>query len=381
MKINKAYKFRIYPTKSQIEYIENCFNACRYVYNISLDCEKQLYELGAKSNLSAFGLTYHLKYYKISSPWLNNFDSLALAFEMDNLSQSYQNFFKGGGFPKFKSKRDSKQSFRTRQKISVGENLIKIPKLKTSIECVIHRNIEGKPKQMTISRENGKYYVSIMTEIEKDIKPVLIRSEVGIDIGVKHFLTLDNGEKIDNPKFLSEQAEHMKKLQQKLAKAKKGSNNHEKLKKSIANLHEYISNKRKDFLHNESSKLVNKYDRIYMEDLKLANLTKSSKGTVENPGKNVKAKSGLNKSILDIGAGMFKEMLTYKTKFAGKELHQVSKVFPSSKLCSECGFKNENLTLSDREWDCPQCHTNHDRDENAAKNIKQEGRRSLSAVK
>ena len=379
--INKAYKFRIYPTKSQIEYIEKCFNACRYVYNVSLDCEKQIYELGAKSNLTTIGLSYHLKYYKILSPWLKEYDALALAYEMENLSAAYQKFFKGGGFPKIKSKKDSKQSFRTRINISVGKNFIIIPKIKTPIECVIHREAEGEPKQMTISRENGKYYVSIMTEIIKKIKPVKIKTEVGIDIGIKHFLTLDTGEKIDNPRFLKEESEHLAKLQQRLARATKGSNNHIKLKKLIANLHERIANKRKDFLHNESSKLVNNYDRIYMEDLKIANLTKSAKGTVEEPGKNVKAKSGLNKSMLDIGAGMFKEMLAYKTKFAGKELHKVSTFFPSTKLCSNCGYKNNNITLAVRSWICPSCGVRHDRDINAAVNVKKEGRNSLCIVK
>jgi putative transposase len=380
--MNKAYKFRIYPTKEQIEYIEKCFNACRYVYNTSLDCEKQLYTLGACSNLSAFGLSYHLKYYKISDPWLKEVDSLALEFEMDNLSSAFKKFFQKGGYPKFKSKKDSKQSFRTRQKISLGENWIKIPKLKTQIECVVHRKVEGVLKQMTISRENGKYFVSIMTEIEKEIPQVtIIKNEVGVDLGVKSFLTLDTGEKIENPKFLSEKATHLAKLQQKLARLKKGSNNHIKLKKKIADLHELISNKRKNFLHEESKKLVDRFDRIYMEDLTVKNMTKSSKGTVENPGKNVKAKSGLNKSILDAGLSMFKAMVGYKAKWSGKELVKIARDFPSSKLCFNCGEKNTELILSDRVWTCSNCNSVNDRDENAAKNIKKEGRKILMATK
>ena len=381
MKINKAYEFRIYPTKSQIKYIEGCFNACRYVYNVSLDCEKQLYELGAKSSLTAFGLSYHLRNYKISSPWLSEYDSLALEFEMDNLANAYKKFFKGGGYPKFKSKKDLKQSFRTRQKIKLGSDYIKIPKLKTKIKCIVHREVEGTIKQMTISRKNGKYFVSVMSEIEKNIEPVIINREVGIDIGIKHFITLDNGDKIENPSFLKEEAEHMTKLQKRFSKAKKGSNNYEKLKKAISNLHEKISNKRKNFLHNESTKLVEKYDRIYMEDLSIKNLTKSAKGTIETPGRNVKQKSGLNKSILDVGAGMFKDMLSYKTKFAGKELIKISKTFPSSKLCSNCKTKNENLELKDRIWTCNSCGTKHDRDINAAINIKTEGRNLLITLK
>lgn len=381
MEFNKAYKFRIYPTKSQIEYIEGCFSACRYVYNISLDCEKQLYQLGAESSLSTIGLSYHLKSYKISDPWLEKYDSLALGFEMENLAKSFEKFFKGGGYPKFKSKKERRQSFRTRQSVSLLENAIKIPKLKTPIECVVHRKIEGKIQQFTISRENDKYYVSIMTKIKKEFAPVEIKKEVGIDLGVKHFLTRDDGVKVENPKFLSEKAAHLAKLQQALSKAKKGSNNYNKLRKKIANLYEKISNKRKDFLHNESAKLVNEFDRIYMEDLNVSGMTRSSKGTIEKPGKKVKQKSGLNRNILDVGLGNFKSIIEYKTKFNNKEIVKVNRFFASSKICHKCGTKNNDLKLSDRIWVCSSCGELLDRDENAAKNIKAEGRRSLTLIK
>lgn len=395
MKLNKAYKFRIYPTKKQTEYFEGCFNACRYVYNKSLDCEKQLYELQKfaesfgtlppdgykRSNLSAFGLGYHLKFFKINDNWLNNYDSLALEFEMENLSNAFSKFFKGGGFPKFKSKKDSKQSFRTRQKISISENSIKIPKLKTPIFCKVHRKLDGKLKQFTISRENGKYYVSAMVEIEKEITPAQIQREVGIDLGIKNFATFDDGTKIENPSFLREEMKYMEILQQKLARAKKGSNNHLKIKKSISILHERIKNKRSNFLHNTSRKIVNNFDRIFIEDLNIKGMTASAKGTIENPGKNVKQKSGLNRNILDVGMSNFANMLSYKTKFEGKELVKVSRFFASSKICSVCQEKNKNLKLNIREWTCEKCGTVHDRDKNAAQNIKAEGRRSLTIVK
>jgi len=380
VKFNKAYKFRIYPNKSQTKYIEGCFNACRYVYNVSLDCEKQLYDLGCKSNLSAFGLGYHLKFYKISTPWLNEYDSLALEFEMSNLASSYEKFFNGGGFPKFKSKNDIKQSFRTRINIKVLDKKIKIPKLKEPIKAVLHRKIEGKAKQITISRKNGKYYASVMCEIEKDIKPVYISKEVGIDLGIKSFLTMDDGRKVYNPLFLRSEVEYLSKLQRRLSKAKKQSNNYIKLKNKVAKLYEKISNKRKDFLHNVSSNLVNEFDRIYMEDLNISGLTRSAKGSIENPGKKVKQKSGLNTSILDVGLGEFKTMLEYKTKFSGKELIKVNRFFASSKTCSNCGEKNTNLKLSDRIWVCNNCNTELDRDINAAINIKAEGRRSLIEI-
>lgn len=379
MKINKAYKFRLYPTEAQIKYIEGCFNACRYVYNVSLDCEQQLYLLGAKSNLSAFGLNYHLKYYKISSPWLKEYDSCAFVYEMENLANAYQKFFKKeGSYPKFKRKID-KQSFRTRGAIELFDNHIKIPKVNSKIFYKKHNNliVEGKIKQFTISRENNQYYVSVMTEFEKDIQPVQIKKEVGIDFGVKSFLTFDNGEKVDNPKFLKDNSEHLQKLSQAVSRKVRGSKNHIKAKQKKAKLDLKIKNKRNYFLHNVSTDLVRNYDRIYMEDLNIKGMSASAKGTVETPGKNVAQKSGLNKAILDTGFGMFQNMISYKTKFSGKEVVKVNRFFASSKICSNCGNKNTDLKLSDRIWTCSNCNESLDRDENAAKNIKAEGRRSL----
>ena len=381
MKINKAYKYRIYPTKSQIEYIEGCFNACRYVYNVSLDCEQQLYQLGGKSNLSTFGLSYHLKNYKLSEPWLKKYDIYALCYEMENLSSAYSKFFKGGGFPKFKSKGDSKQSFRTRINIEVLDNGIKIPKVKKTIYAKIHRPIEGKLKQFTISRENGKYYVSAMCEIVNDIQPVVVNKVVGIDPGIKSFLVTSDKVDVGNPKFLSSELKYLKVLQQKLSRAKKGSSNREKIKKTISTLYKKISNKRENFLHNESRKLVNEYDLICMEDLNVKGMTKSSKGTIEKPGKKVKQKSGLNRSLSDVSLGSFISMVDYKAKFDGKHTVKIDRFYPSSKTCNCCGTINDDLKLSDRTWTCNSCGNELDRDYNAALNIKEEGKRKFFEVK
>tara|TARA_R110002050_G_scaffold131289_6_gene253090 strand:+ start:2100 stop:3260 length:1161 start_codon:yes stop_codon:yes gene_type:complete len=382
MKINKAYKFRIYPTKSQIRYIEGCFNACRYVYNVSLNCEEQLYSMGANSNLTKFGLSYHLKYYKISEPWLNEYDSVALIYEMENLNSAYSKFFKGGGFPKYKSKFDTKQSFKTRQHIKLLDNHIKIPKVKTPIFCKIHREVEGVVKQMTISRDNKKYFVSIMCEINKEIKPIKnVKKEVGIDLGVKTFITKNNGTKIDLPKKLEEELieleSYKKRLQQIFSKKKKVSKNRNKIKNKINDVSKKIQYKRELFLHETSTELVKKYDRIYMEDLNVKSMTKSVKGTIESPGVGVKQKSNLNRQILSNSFHKFKTMMEYKSKFNGKELVKIGKFFPSSKTCNSCGYKNESLMLEERNWVCPKCNTKHDRDINAAKNILKEGRKIL----
>jgi putative transposase len=337
--------------------------------------------LGGKSSLSTFGLNYHLTNYKVSEPWLKNYDSLALAYEMENLSSAYNKFFKGGGFPKFKSKKDPKQSFRTRMKIQVLKDGIRIPKLKTVIYAKIHRPIEGKLKQFTISRENGKYYVSAMCEIVNDIQPVVVNKVVGIDPGIKSFLVTSDKVDVGNPKFLSSELKYLKVLQQKLSRAKKGSSNREKIKKTISTLYKKISNKRENFLHNESRKLVNEYDLICMEDLNVKGMTKSSKGTIEKPGKKVKQKSGLNRSLSDVSLGSFMSMIDYKAKFDGKHTVKIDRFYPSSKTCNCCGTINEDLKLSDRTWTCNSCGNELDRDYNAALNIKEEGKRKFFEVK
>jgi putative transposase len=217
-----------------------------------------------------------------------------------------------------------------------------------------------------------------MTEIEKEIIPVEIKKDVGIDLGVKSFITKYDSdglyEKIDNPKFLATESNHLKVLQQKLSRCDKGSSNHKKLKLKISRLHEKIKNRRENFLHNVSKQLVDNYDCIYMEDLNVSGMTKSSKGTIEEPGKMVKQKSGLNRSILDVSMSKFEEMVEYKTKFSGKGLYKVNRFFASSKICNVCGTKNKDLKLSDRNWICEHCGSELDRDENAANNILNEGR-------
>jgi putative transposase len=332
--------------------------------------------------LSTFGLNYHITNYKVLEPWLKKYDSLALLYEMENLASAYSKFFKGqGGFPKFKSKGDLKQSFRTRMKIQVLEGGITIPKVETIIYAKIHRPIEGNLKQFTISREKGNYYVSAMCEIVKDIQPVVINKVVGIDLGIKSFIVTSDKVNVDNPKFLSSELKYLKLLQQKLSRAKKGSNNREKIKETISKLNKKIANKRENFLHNESRKLVNEYDLICMEDLNVKEMTKSSKGTIKKPGKKVKQKSGLNRSLSDVSLGSFVRMVEYKAKFDGKHTVKIDRFYPSSKTCNCCGTINKELKLSDRTWTCNSCGTELDRDYNAALNIKDEGKRKFFEVK
>lgn len=381
MKKNKAFKYRIYPTQKQIEYIEGAFRAARFIFNISFDREQKNYKSGVKSNLSTFGLNYHIKQHRKEFTFLKEYDSNIYNYEMENLSNAYSKFFKKqGGFPKFKSPKDQSQSFRTRNtgpegtKCYINENgYLKIPKLKEPIEMVYHRPIVGKLKTVTISRKNGKYYASVMVEYHTDIKPVDVKKTIGIDLGIKSLIVTSDNEVIENPKFLKEHQEHLKVLQRNLARAKKGSNNRKKIAKSIANVYEKISNSRENFLHNVSKNLVDNNDLICIEDLNVKGMTKSNKGTVENPGKKVKQKSGLNRNILDAGFGIIKEMITYKADVSGKHIVKVGRFEPTSKKCYTCGDINTELTLKDRVWECKCCGSKNDRDHNAALNIREAG--------
>ena len=382
MKQNKAYKYRIYPTEKQIEYFEGAFKAGRHVYNVSLDCEKQIYQLGGKSNLSHFGLNYHIKNYRVKAPFLNEYDANIYSYEMEALSKAYKNFFKNKvGYPKFKKESDTTQSFTTRPSTNqnvknlyvTDDGYLKIPKVEKLIKIKYHRPIEGKIKTVTISKKHDKYYVSIMVEYTNNVKNVEVKKSVGIDLGVKTFVVTSDNEVIENPKHLTKNQEHLTVLQRKLSRAKKGSNNYKKIKKSISKIHEKVVNTRENFLHNESKKLVDNYDLICMEDLNVKGMTKSSKGTKENPGKNVKQKSGLNRNIIDVGFGKFKTMIGYKTKNSGKYLVEIGRFEPTSKKCNCCGTINKNLELKDRIWKCENCGETLNRDLNAALNIRDLG--------
>jgi len=400
-KINQGFKYRIYPDEKQREYIEGAFRVGRFVYNVTLDCEEQLYSLGVKTGKSKFDFTKHIKNLRISSPFLNAYDSLIYSYEMEFLSNSFTKFFKNVrefkknpskfikngesnkpnlGYPKYKTPKDRVKSFTTRNtgpentKCYITEdNYLKIPKLKTPIEMVYHRPILGKLKTVTISRIGNKYYASIMTERFVEIKQREVKNVVGIDLGVKSLVVTSDNQVIENPLFLEKHLKHLKVLQINKSRCVKGSKKEKKINKQISKLHEKIANCRKHHLHNVSKQLVDKYDLISMEDLDLVEMTKSNKGTKNKPGKNVKQKSNLNRKILDSGFGMLRTMIEYKSSFSGGYTVRVDRYAPTSKKCNNCGTINNELKLSDRTWKCGNCKEKLDRDYNAALNIKDLG--------
>jgi putative transposase len=359
----KAYKYRIYPTKEQEKLISKSFGSVRFVYNRALDIKTSLYQK-EKKGISIFELTNQMTTWKESKEfsWLKEVNSQSLQMSLRNLDSAFTRFFtEKNGFPKFKSKYD-KQSFQNPQATRVDPEAgrVFIPKFRSGIKCVFHRKFEGKIKTSTVSKNAaGKYFISILVEerIDNPAKPEKDETKtLGIDLGLKNFLVSSDGNKVENPRHLKKRLRKLARSQRKLSRRKKGSKNRDKQKRVVARIHEKVANTRKDFLHKLTSRLVKNqdYTGIAIEDLSVKNMIKNRR---------------LAGSIADAGWGMFREFLTYKCEWYGKNLTVIGRFEPSSKLCT-CGHKNDKLTLKDRIWTCVKCGTVHDRDMLAAQNIK-----------
>lgn len=358
----KSYKYRIYPNKEQRNLIVRHFGACRWVYNYGLQRKIETYQQTGKG-ISKFEISKELPSLKKKeeTKWLNEINSQSLQSSLENLDKAFTKFFKEKkGFPKFKSKKNNRKSFCIPQSfvIDFNSNKIKIPKCKTWIKTKIDRNIEGKIKQATILQTpTGKYFVSILVEIDKEFpesKPISENQAIGVDLGIKTFATLSDGIEIKNPRNLKNSLGRLKKLQRQFSRKKKGSNNRDKVRKKVAILHEKVSNQRHDFLHKTTYFLVKNYDTICLETLKPKNMMKNH---------------CLAQALSDIAIGTFNQFIEYKAKWHGSNILRIGQFEPSSKMCG-CGFVNSDLKLSDRMWTCKNCGTTNDRDLLAARNIK-----------
>jgi len=307
---------------------------------------------------------------------LKEVDSLALANAQLNLDKAYKNFFrdKSVGFPRFKSKKNSVQSYTTNnQKGTVAlidNKFVKLPKLKSLVKIKLHRQPKGIIKSATISRHSsGKYHISLLCK-EEIVELPKSGSSIGIDLGIIDFAILSDGQKIDNNKFTTKMEKKLKREQRKLSRrallAKQTginlfeANNYQKQKRKVARLHEKVMNQRNDFLNKLSTEIIKKHGVICIEDL-------DTKGMLRN--------HKLAKSISDVSWSSFVTKLQYKADWYGREIIKIDKWFPSSQICSECGHKDGKKTLEIREWTCSVCHAHHDRDINASINIMTEGLR------
>lgn len=350
----KSFKYRIYPTNVQSELIDKHINGSRFVYNLALETKIMVYS-GKQINLSCFDLIKQLPDLKEECEWLKEINSQSLQQSIRNLDNAFSRFFKGqGNFPKYKSRKKSKLSFHIQQNIILDNNKLIIPKFREGIDVVVHRKTKGLIKSATVSKtSSGKYFASILCETGEDCKlksKIEKDTTVGIDLGIKNFLIDSGGELIKNPKFLCKSEFKLNYLQRKYSKYKG-----KRTKNKLVRLYEKIASQRKDFLHKKSFKLVSENQTIAIEDLNI-------KGMLKN--------RCLSKSISDVGWSMFTTMLEYKCRWYGVNLLKIGRFEPSSKTCSICGNVNKKLTLEDRSWICVNCNTQHDRDINAAINIK-----------
>ncbi|RJG24760.1 RNA-guided endonuclease TnpB family protein [Paenibacillus thiaminolyticus] len=366
---NKAYKFRLYPTKEQEQLLAKTFGCVRFVYNQMLAERKETYELykDNKAALKKQKLPTPAKY-KNEFPWLKEVDSLALANAQLNLQKAYQNFFAGRTeFPKFKS-RKARQSYTTNVvngNIKLLDGYIQLPKLKL-VKIKQHRVIPSHHiiKSCTVSRtKTGKYDISILTEYEHQPAPKEVQTVVGLDFSMKGlFVDSEEGKTANYPRFYHQTLEKVAKEQRILSRRKKGSSRWQKQRLKVAKLHERIANQRKDFLHKKSHQLAKRYDCVVIEDLNMKGMSQTLH---------------FGKSVADNAWGMFTAFLRYKLDEQGKKLIQIDRWFPSSKTCSRCGQVKESLSLSERTFCCP-CGFVADRDWNASINIKNEGLRMLA---
>jgi len=361
----KAVKVRLYPTSEQEIALAKSFGCARWYWNYALNaCIQHYSETGKSLKLSVYKA--YLPQLKVEYPWLKeDCYSAVLQCVAINLNKAYANFFEGRAkFPRFKSKHH-KQSIQYPQNVKIVGDCLEVPKIGV-VKAVFHRLIEGKIKTVTISKTpTDKYFASLLCEVDGEAGLVSGDKILGIDLGLKDFAIIHDGNEVtkhSNPKHLKRHEKNLARKQKKFARKVKGSNSRNKYRKLVAKVHERVSNSRQDFLHKLSRKLVDHSQIIVVENLHVKGMVRNRK---------------LSKSISDVGWGMFVNFLDYKLKAKDGQLVEIGRFFPSSKTCSCCGHIVDELTLDIREWDCPSCFTSHDRDGNAALNIRKEGLRIL----
>ena len=367
----RAYKYRIYPTDEQKVLFAKTFGCCRFVYNWALNLKITAYK-ERKETLGNVYLTNLMKSeLKVAHEWLSEVNSQSLQSSLRNLDTAYTNFFrntKAVGFPRFKSRKD-KQSFLCPQhcRVDFEKGTITIPKAK-DIPAVLHRKFKGTVKTVTISMTPpGRYFASVLVDTSmQEMKPSepMRDTTVGIDLGIKSLAVCSDGRTFDNPKNLQRSLDRLKLLQKRLSRKQKGSANRNKARIRVARLQEHIANSRKDSLHKITHALTHdsQVRTICMEDLNV-------KGMQRN--------HHLAQAVGDASFGMFLTLLEYKCSWYGVNLIKIDRFAPSSKTCGKCGHVYKGLNLSERSWTCPECGTHHDRDFNAACNIKEFGLKAL----
>lgn len=378
MKINRAIKVRLYPNGAQEEMLNKTFGCCRFIYNKMLEERVKVYEELKGDSQALHDHRYKTeKEYKEEFEFLKEVDAKALQSEWRHLKSAYTDFFRNlkkgikSGFPKYKSKK-SRQSYTTYNindncKIDFKKRKLKLPKIKGWINYKDNRKFDEEIKHITVSKtRSGKYYASILIEIESDIQSKQEIQEakiIGFDMSATNFL-ITKRFKFTNPRFYRAEQNKLRKLHKEVSRRKNGSNNRNRSKNKLARIYEKINNRKKDWTHKITHILSEHFDCVILEDLNIKGMQQFN--------------SGLSKSVsLDFSWHQFVTILKYKMEQKGKHLILVDRFFPSSKLCSNCGYKKDDLKLDDKEWTCPQCQAHHHRDINASENIEKEGKKIL----
>ena len=359
--MNKGVKFRIYSNKEQQNLINQTLGCCRLVYNIGLDMRNKAFENGEKVGYTQTSAMLTELKRNDEFSFLRNADAVALQQSLRDLDRGFVNFFqKRARHPRFKSKHNNHQSYRTMNQnnnIRIKGKYIKLPKLGY---VKVRQSMDvGKINNATVIRmPSGKYFAILNVDFEPELKPNNGGS-IGLDVGIKEFYSDSNSNIVSNPKFLEKSSRKLRREQRKLSRKQKGSNNRNKQRVRVAKVHEKITNQRNDFLQKISTMLISENQVICIEDLKIKNMVRNHK---------------LAKCISSVSWGKFFNMLEYKASWYGNKLVKVPTMYPSSQTCSCCGYKNPLVkNLAVRKWKCPNCHAKHDRDTNASINILNKG--------
>jgi len=374
VKINRSYKFRLYPNQKQQKILDKTFGCCRFLWNEMLHERSTTYHQLKNDKDALYNYKYKTeKEYKQTSPFLKEVDSKALQSSTNTLLIAFKNFFNGLkkrrkiGYPQFKS-RKNKQSYTTYNinnniKIDFGSKRIKLPKIKTWIKYQDDRIFKEKIKHVTISKtKSGKYYISILIEIEIEVgsKTTINHDKIqAFDMSFPHFLVSTQNQ-MESPHFYRNEENKLIQLHRRVSRKNKGSNNRNKARIRLARKYDQIYNRKNDWTHKISNELSKEFDVVILEDLNIEGMKKLGKGHAKSV-------------TLDFSWNQFILALRYKLEQQGKHLILIDRWFPSSKQCSQCGWKNDDLKLSDRVWTCQKCHAIHDRDKNASRNLFNEG--------
>ena len=355
--VKRAYKFRFYPDTEQAAVLSRTFGCARKVWNWALAERTRAYRVDGKS-MGYHDLSGELTRLKRDPEfaYLREVSSVPLQQTLRHQQTAFNNFFaKRARYPRFKNRRGRQSAEYTSSAFRWRNGRLWLAKMSAPLNIRMSRAVPaGSPSTVTVSRDTaGRWFVSML--FEEEITPLeATGTVVGVDLGLRHFLTTSDGDKVEHPRLLRDKEARLKRYQRRMSRCKKGSVNREKVRRKVARQHARVADARRDFLHKESTRIVRTYDVVVVEDLAVKNMVRNR---------------CLAKSISDSGWGEFRSLLEYKAAWYGKQFVVIDRFAPTSKVCSECGHLLASLSLGTRHWTCPDCGTLHDRDINAAKNI------------